>query len=78
MAANPLPDHAPKTVEHLLTYREMAKLLGVTERTVFTLVKTGELRAVRFRRSVRFDPADVRELIDRSKQHTPRGKGDES
>ena len=59
-------DTAP-IVEHLLTYREAGKLLGVTERTVWTLVDRGELPSVRFRRSVRIDPADLRAFIDRSK-----------
>lgn len=47
-------------VEPLLTYREAGKLLGVTERTIWTLVQQGELPAVRFGRSVRIDPADLR------------------
>lgn len=59
-------------VERLLTYREAGKLLAVTERTVFTLVADGELPAVRFGRSVRIDPADLRAYIDRCKT-TSRG-----
>ncbi len=54
-------------VERLLSYREAGKLLGVTERTVWTLVNDGELPAVRFGRSVRIDPADLRAFIDQSK-----------
>ncbi|HMN96930.1 MAG TPA: helix-turn-helix domain-containing protein [Phycisphaerales bacterium] len=52
----------------LLTYREAAKVLGVTERTVWTLVAGGVLPAVRFGRSVRIDPADLRAFIERSKR----------
>lgn len=55
-------------VEGLLTYDQAAKLLGVTGRTVWTLVHRGGLPAVRFGRSVRIDPADLRAFIDRSKQ----------
>jgi putative molybdopterin biosynthesis protein len=51
----------------LLTYRAAAKVLGVTERTLWTLVDRGLLPAVRFGRSVRIDPADLRAFIDRSK-----------
>jgi excisionase family DNA binding protein len=54
----------------LLTYREAATVLGVTPRTVWTLVQAGTLPAVRFGRSVRIDPADLRRFIDRAKQAT--------
>lgn len=54
-------------VEKLLTYKQAGELLGVTERTVWTLVADGELPAVRFGRSVRIDPADLRAYIDRCK-----------
>lgn len=55
------------TIGPLLTYHEAGKLLGVTERTVFTMVKTGELPAARFGRSVRIDPVDLRKFIDKAK-----------
>ncbi len=55
-------------VEGLLTYDQAGKLLGVTGRTVWTLVDRGDLPAVRFGHSVRIDPADLRAFIDRSKQ----------
>jgi len=54
-------------VEKLLTYKQAGELLGVTERTVWTLVADGELPAVRFGRSVRIDPADLRAYIDSRK-----------
>jgi len=57
-------------VEKLFTYKATAEVLGVTERTVFTLVATGQLPAVRFGRSVRIDPADLRAYIDRCKSTT--------
>ena len=55
------------TVDKLLTYKQAGDLLGVTERTVWTLVDDGELPAVRFGRSVRIDPVDLRSYIDRCK-----------
>jgi len=55
-------------VDPLLTYRQAAKVLGVTERTVWTLVHDGALPAVRFGRSVRIDPIDLRQFIDRGKR----------
>lgn len=51
----------------LLTYREVAKTLRVSERTIWTLVKRGELPAVRFGHSVRIDPADLRAFIEQAK-----------
>lgn len=54
-------------LERLLSYKQAGALLGVTERTVWTLVNDGELPAVRFGRSVRIDPADLRTYIDRCK-----------
>jgi len=65
---NATGDH---TVMHpLLTYREAANVLGVTPRTVWTLVQAGTLPAVRFGRSVRIDPADLRRFIERAKSAT--------
>lgn len=53
--------------QSLLTYREVAKTLRVSERTIWTLVKRGELPAVRFGHSVRIDPADLRAFIEQAK-----------
>ncbi|MBX3356337.1 MAG: helix-turn-helix domain-containing protein [Phycisphaeraceae bacterium] len=55
-------------VPALLTYRQAAKVLGVTERTIWSLVNRGALPVVRFGRSVRIDPADLCFFIERSKQ----------
>lgn len=59
-------DHEPM-MERLLTYEQAAKLLGVTARTVWTLVNRRELRATHIGRSVRIDPADLRAFIQRGK-----------
>ena len=58
-----------KVNESLLTYAQVGKVLGVTPRSVWTLVKNGELPAIRFGGSVRFDPADLRAFVKRSKNH---------
>lgn len=65
--ADQVTDVAAGSVERLLTYKQTGELLGVTERTVWTLVDRGELPAVRFGRSVRIDPADLRTFIARGK-----------
>ncbi len=51
----------------LLTYKDVAAVLGVSDRTVYDMVRRGDLRAVRFRRSVRIDPKDLEQFIERSK-----------
>ena len=57
----------PPQIDLLLTYRQAAEVLGVSERSIWTLVDQGSLPAVRFGRSVRIDPADLRAFIDRAK-----------
>lgn len=52
----------------LLTGREAAKSLAVSLRTLRALVQRGELTAVRIGRSVRFDPDDLRRLIEQRKE----------
>ncbi|MFN3167008.1 MAG: helix-turn-helix domain-containing protein [Phycisphaeraceae bacterium] len=56
-----------EAVESLMTYQEAAKVLGITDRTLWELVRKGELRNVRVGRSVRIDPADLRQFIEDSK-----------
>ena len=70
-------DSGEPHVEPLLTYRAAAKVLGVTERTIWTLVDRHKLPAVRFGRSVRIDPADLRSFIERAK-FQPEGEADQS
>ena len=58
-------------IEQLLTYADAGKLLGVKDRTVWQLVKDGKLAAVRFGRSVRIDPSDLRAFIEQAKGLEP-------
>jgi excisionase family DNA binding protein len=66
------PD-ASSQFEALLTYRQAAEVLRITERSLWSLVDRGALPAVRFGRTVRIDPADLRKFIERSKQGTAAG-----
>ena len=68
-----LPDDAPK----LMTYQDAAKVLQVSDRTVWSLVDRGELPAVRFGRSVRIDRRDLEAFIDKSKPQSTPGNGGE-
>jgi len=54
-------------LEALLTLAQVAELFGVHNRTVHRLVERGELAAVRLGTTLRFDPADVRALIEARK-----------
>lgn len=62
----------PDTPPILLTYQEAAKLLGVSDRTVWQLVADGKIPAVRFAaRTVRIDRQDIDKFIEAAKD----GKG---
>jgi len=45
--------------KNLLTLRDVARYLGVSERTIRREVKASRLLAVKVGRQVRFDPPDV-------------------
>lgn len=49
----------------LLTYGEAGELLGLSGRTVWTLVATGQLRACRIGRSVRIPLVELEQYIAR-------------
>jgi excisionase family DNA binding protein len=51
----------------LLTPKEAAKAMKISERTLRTLKATGQIPFVRIRAAVRFDPADLRAWIERQK-----------
>jgi excisionase family DNA binding protein len=52
----------------LLTSRQAAKCLNISERTLWSRTKAGDIQAVRFGRSVRYDPADLRAWINSAKK----------
>ena len=58
----------PEQECRLLTYRKVAGVLGVSDRTIWQLVKDGELAVVRFRGTVRIDRRDLEIFIQKSKQ----------
>lgn len=53
--------------EKLLSRPEAAKLLGISDRTLFSLTKIGYIRSVKIGAIVRYDPADIRAFIDGNK-----------
>ena len=74
MGSQPMFDDTPcrptQTAAPLLTYQQAAKLLATSDRTVWQLVKDQKLPAIRFRGSVRIDPADLRAFIEQAKGRT--------
>lgn len=63
------------TTRPLLDSAAAARLLGVSARTIRTLIKTGELRPVRVRRRVLLDPQDLERFIDSARRGRPTGGG---
>jgi excisionase family DNA binding protein len=54
----------------LLTVRQAANVLNLSERTLFSLTKTGKIPVVRIGdRGIRYDPADLRAWINSAKNH---------
>jgi excisionase family DNA binding protein len=51
----------------LLTIREAAAHLAISDRSLWTIMQQGHIRCVRIGRSLRFDPADLRRYIERNK-----------
>lgn len=64
MSDTPLP-----ITTHLLTYAEVSEALRVTERTVRSLCRSGELPFVRVgKNSIRFTPEDLGDFIARRRE----------
>ena len=51
----------------LVTTRDAARMLALSDRTLWTLRQRGTLRAVLIGGAVRYDVADLRDFIARSK-----------
>ncbi len=58
--------NSPK-VKLLLKPRDAAEALSISPRKLWAMTNCGEIPCVRFGRSVRYDPADLREWIDAQK-----------
>ena len=59
---------SPQTYDRpLLTVVEVAKQINVSVRTVRRLIADGELKPIRFGRSVRIEPPALRDLLRRKR-----------
>ena len=54
-------------IHKLLSYQEAAEFLGVSDRTIWALVRRKQLTSVRFGRIVRIDPEDLKVFIRKAK-----------
>ncbi len=59
----------PPGTKLLLTVREAAAALSISERTLWTLTDAGAVNAIRIGRAVRYAVADLQAYIDRCR-HT--------
>ena len=64
------PEQAP-IVNPLLTIIQTAKILGVTDRTVWALTKQGQLPSIKIGHSRRYAQEDVIAYIDRQRVLQP-------
>ena len=54
-------------IEPRLTPREVSELLHVPTKTVLNLARRGDLARHKFGKTVRFDPADIVEYLEKTK-----------
>jgi excisionase family DNA binding protein len=57
----------PNLVPLLFTSKQAAALLQISERNLWSLAQRGDIRSVRFGRSVRFDARDLDQFIQSHK-----------
>jgi excisionase family DNA binding protein len=58
----------------VLSPRQAAHVLAISERTLWTLTHRGDIPAVRIGRAVRYDPRDLAAYVERRKA-TPQRNG---
>ncbi len=67
----PRPDQSPSP-ESLLTVKEVAHLLGMSERWIHERTRRGEMPCYRFGAALRFDPEEIRSWAAKF-HHSPGG-----
>jgi excisionase family DNA binding protein len=65
------PTELPQILNPLLTIIQTAKILGVTDRTVWALTKQGQLPSIKIGHSRRYSQEDVQAYIDRQRVLQP-------
>ena len=60
-------ESTPAPTPLLLNSKNAAKALSISERTLFSLRKAGQVRCVKIGRAVRYDLRDVQAFFDRQR-----------
>jgi excisionase family DNA binding protein len=58
--------------EKLLNIKQVQEILGLSERTIFRLIKKGEIQGFKIGREWRFTEADISAYIERQRQKSGR------
>ncbi len=62
-----VPDTSSQKIKLLLKPSDAAEAISISPRKLWAMTASGEIPCVRFGRSVRYDPADLREWIESQK-----------
>lgn len=65
----------PTPTPPLLTTKEVASMLAICERKLFSMRSSAELRCIRIGRSVRYDPREVAAFLERQRDRRTPWKG---
>ena len=57
-----------QALANLYTISQVAELLGISEKQIFSLKARGKLPFIKIGRSTRFEASDIRKFIDERKQ----------
>jgi excisionase family DNA binding protein len=66
--ANQKPPTDSSPAPLLLTPRDAARRLAVSERTLWSLTRAGSIPRIKLGRIVRYDPEDLRKFVDAQKR----------
>jgi excisionase family DNA binding protein len=62
------PPYDADRLADLLTIADVARLLGISRGSVYGLMRSGELLPIRVGQRARFEPADVRDYLERHRE----------
>jgi excisionase family DNA binding protein len=65
------PQYVGSRIEKLLTIADVARVLGISRASVYRLMRSGELSAIRVGKRARFEPTDVRAYLERHREKEP-------
>jgi excisionase family DNA binding protein len=65
-----MTENSPRPLPDVLTVAEVAQQLRVSKMTIYRMINSGELRALRIGRSVRVPAAALAELLDTLHHHS--------